>query len=179
MKIAENLHHWDCTLFHQIFTLNGKWLADRLFIFITKSADGYLYVFIGLMTAANPGLNTLTLLTSALLAFSIERPVYYLVKNNVKRIRPFEQLGVRNLIAPPDKFSFPSGHTSAAFLMVTLFSQIFPEISLLLYLWAFSVGFSRVYLVVHYPGDVAMGAILGICSAAMGVWLAIIFQSLV
>lgn len=63
--------------------------------------------------------------------------------------------------------SFPSGHTSAAFVIATALSIAFPKryVIVFSFLWAFATGYSRMYLGVHYPSDVIAGAIVGIGSA--------------
>ena len=57
--------------------------------------------------------------------------------------------------------SFPSGHTSAAFLMVTLLVLFYGPIFAIFYLWAGSVALSRLVLGVHFPTDVLVGSLLG------------------
>jgi membrane-associated phospholipid phosphatase len=63
--------------------------------------------------------------------------------------------------------SFPSGHTSLAFATATSLSLKYPKWYVIApsYLWASSVGYSRMNLGVHYPSDVLAGAILGAGSA--------------
>jgi undecaprenyl-diphosphatase len=70
-----------------------------------------------------------------------------------------------SIITPSDQFSFPSGHTSAAFMVATLLAYFFPALSVFLYGWATLVGCSRVMLGVHFPTDILVGAILGISVA--------------
>jgi len=111
------------------------------------------------------GINSL-LLQTVLLSFLIERPVYFVLKNSLKRNRPQAALiNFRSIITPSDKFSFPSGHTSAAFMMATLLSYYFPPLIIPLYCWATLVGCSRVVLGVHFPTDILVGIILGISTA--------------
>lgn len=70
--------------------------------------------------------------------------------------------------------SFPSGHTSQTFFMATLFVRHFQVsigVSLALYFVAALVGFTRIYIGVHYPRDVLAGAILGSVWGILGVFV--------
>ncbi|MEY9964207.1 membrane-associated phospholipid phosphatase [Streptacidiphilus sp. MAP12-16] len=89
-------------------------------------------------------------------------------KRLVRRPRPDRT----SLVVPgrhvpmPQSASFPSGHTASAVAFATAVGTALPATSLPLGLLACAVGYSRVHTGVHYPGDVAAGAVLGIASAA-------------
>ncbi|MES1221613.1 MAG: phosphatase PAP2 family protein [Bacteroidota bacterium] len=96
------------------------------------------------------------------------------LKRAINRKRPGEEYPAiifpyRNLRGK----SFPSGHTSLAFATATSLSIQLRKWYVVVpaYLWAGSVGYSRMYLGVHYPSDVLAGAALGIGSAWLAHWL--------
>lgn len=69
--------------------------------------------------------------------------------------------------------SFPSGHTTAAFAsMVPVFLLGNKRVSWLALVFAFLMGVSRIYLVVHFPSDVLGGLIVGTLAGIAGVWIA-------
>ena len=170
--INNSVQHFDVALILYISKFNGRRLIDRIFYIVSKAGDGYLYILIGMALAFNIIPNAYPVLFSGLLAFAIELPVYSIVKKRVKRERPFEQIeNLKKLIMPPDKYSFPSGHTAAAFVMATIFTVHLNSIGPELFILASLIGFSRVYLRVHYPSDILAGAFLGTISANLSIWL--------
>ena len=85
-----------------------------------------------------------------------------IIKNIVARERPcWIDTSINLLIANPKDYSFPSGHTLAAFetaVTIYLFNKKYGIPSIIL---AILIGISRLYLFVHFPTDVLGGAILG------------------
>lgn len=96
------------------------------------------------------------------------------VKNIVKRPRPVQSWPTD---IHPENYhpgtSFPSGHTTLAFSAATALSLTRKQwyITVPIYSWAGSVGYSRMYLGRHYPTDVLGGIVVGICSGLLGHWV--------
>ena len=92
-----------------------------------------------------------------------------ILKPLVARIRPFDvNTAVQLLISPPKDFSFPSGHTGAAFAAASALFFSKNRLWIPSLVLAILIAFSRLYLYVHYPTDVLGGILLGILSGWLG-----------
>jgi len=88
--------------------------------------------------------------------------LYKYLKSRLVRERPYISLaGIVAGTPPLDRYSFPSGHTLHAVSLTILASAGFPELAWLLAPFAALVAASRVILGLHYPTDVAAGALIG------------------
>lgn len=170
--MAQFFLKWDSRMLKIVTGRMRKSAITRIMQWISRSADGQIYpAVVAIFTVLQA--DRRKAFVACALGFAIELAVYKLIKQAVKRPRPFQALaGVANLIAPPDAFSFPSGHTAGAFVLTTIIGFSYPLALLPLGLWAAVVGLSRIYLCVHYPTDVFAGAWLGILSAKAGLFLA-------
>ncbi|MFV8346137.1 phosphatase PAP2 family protein [Flavobacterium sp. ZB4P13] len=89
------------------------------------------------------------------------------LKHTMKRDRPFETYPDIDQATSAVESSFPSGHTSLAFATATSLSIAYPKWYVIApsFVWAGTVGYSRMHLGVHYSSDVFAGAIIGSGSA--------------
>jgi membrane-associated phospholipid phosphatase len=86
----------------------------------------------------------------------------YLVNTGLKAVLRRQRPALEDLpalIATPTKLSFPSAHSSSSFAAARAFGTLVPARTL--YAVAVPMAASRVYLGVHYPSDIAVGALLG------------------
>lgn len=129
---------------------------------------GLLYVFGG-----EKGKNVAIVALAALLVSNV---IVYLLKFIIAEPRPFIALpNVDLLVSESEPFSFPSGHTASSFAATVVIGLkykfnlkgknhrlIYPLLT-----FAGVIGFSRIYIGVHYPLDVVFGALIGILSALL------------
>ena len=165
MKLLYSIHKYDVFMFTWLINTRMHSALTKVSRYLSKTGDGQLYLVVTGALFWHEGIKS-PCLQAVLLAFLIERPVYFVLKNGLKRNRPEAALiNFRSIITPSDQFSFPSGHTSAAFMMATLLGYYFPPLIVPLYCWATLVGCSRVVLGVHFPTDILVGVLLGISTA--------------
>ena len=87
-----------------------------------------------------------------------------ILKNLVGRARPYEMIqDLLPLIAKPADYAFPSGHTASSFAAAgVLYRKLSKRFGVPALILATLIGFSRLYLGVHYPSDVLCGIISGV-----------------
>ena len=101
----------------------------------------------------------------SLITLIVSHVIVQLIKRFVRRPRPSVGEAWVSLVHDPDRFSFPSGHSAAAMSVAMAYGIAFPSYAGFLGAAAMLVGASRVFLGVHYPGDVVVGQLLGIATA--------------
>jgi undecaprenyl-diphosphatase len=112
-------------------------------------------------------------LFAGIVSYSIQMPVYLLIKYTVRRPRPHLPFSnVRYKLAKLDPYSFPSGHAASAFLMANLTGHFYPAWAVPLFVAASIICVSRIYKGLHYPADVAAGSVIGTASARLGLMIA-------
>ncbi|WP_040948941.1 phosphatase PAP2 family protein [Gorillibacterium massiliense] len=85
-----------------------------------------------------------------------------IAKRSMPRLRPHQVFPFVNTQRRPlQDSSFPSGHTTAAFAMMTPWMHALPAFVPILLPIAVGVGLSRIYFGLHFPSDCVAGALLG------------------
>lgn len=129
---------------------------------VSRLGDGPFYAVLALLLWFFGDAAAEHLVLALALGFAVELPLYLFLKRAIQRPRPADaQAALNAFIKPSDRFSFPSGHTAAAFMVAVLVSAWYPVMAPMLFSVALAIGASRVLLGVHYPSDIAAGALLG------------------
>lgn len=144
--------------------------ADKFFQFVSNS-ESYLVVLIPAgMGATGLIKHDDKLLRNAIVAIGatvVNSSITVALKYTINRERPFVTYPDIKQKSRAGSPSFPSGHTSSAFALATSLSLSYPKWYIIVptFTWAGTVGYSRMYLGVHYPSDVLAAAIIGAGSA--------------
>jgi undecaprenyl-diphosphatase len=134
----------------------------RFFRTVSWLGDGWIWyaATLSLPVALGPGGMAASLHVAATGALGLL--AYKLIKNHAVRERPYiTHSAIECASAPLDRYSFPSGHTLHAVCFTIMIASYVPEWTGALAALALAIALSRVVLGLHYPTDVAAGALLG------------------
>lgn len=107
---------------------------------------------------------------AATVSFFVASGLNALLKDIVARARPPEAIGFDPLVSVPGSPSFPSGHAMTAFATAAAVAVLAPRLRWPVLALAALIGFSRVYLGVHFWLDVLVGSIFGLVIGAAFAW---------
>ncbi len=131
-------------------------------VFATRGGDGWLWCLLGLLVLLYAGPEGLVALAAAALATGTGIALFVYLKRKARRKRPCHvEPHCWSKILPPDRFSFPSGHSITAFAVTLPIGLFYPPLMAGLLFCAFSVAMSRILLGLHYLSDVVAGSAIG------------------
>jgi undecaprenyl-diphosphatase len=164
-RAAHFVHHItlrEVLLMRRLCDLRRFPLLTTLFVAASRLGDGTLWWGSGLLLLALGDGGMRWAVAGAALAHGLATALFTALKRLIGRPRPFESwCDLPCLLAPPDRFSFPSGHTMNAFAACANYALLIPGSELVFLPAAVLIGISRVFLGCHYPTDVLVGALLG------------------
>ena len=148
---------------------------DGVMKFVSKLGDhGMIWIVIGVLFLLMGFWKKVWFRNGFLLLFSLLADLILcnkLLKPLLDRTRPYYVLDYEPLIPPVGDASFPSGHTAVSFAAATAIYAINKKWGIAAYAFAVLMGFSRLYLGVHFPLDVLGGAVVGTVAAKIVIGL--------
>ena len=165
-KVVGWLHEQECSVFKFLnLTCHSRYLTNFMgAITHLGGARATIISTLVLLTFLPFPLKMLAIHSAIALTLS-HLPVHF-IKKHYPRNRPYLAIPeTKMLVCPLKDHSFPSGHTTAIFSVVSPFLLVVPSLALPLLAIATTVGISRIYLGHHYPSDVLVGALLGMGSS--------------
>lgn len=178
MEMIEWLLHLDGQILHWIQELRTDWLT-AFFTTVTHLGDGgalWILAGVALLIPKKTRRAGIAVLAALLVTFIV---VNLILKPVIARTRPYEVIeGLRLLVSPAHDYSFPSGHSSSSMAAAVAMAGTLPR-RMRVIGWcavglAVLICISRLYIGIHYPSDVLVGAVIG--AAAGGVSLRICSQ---
>lgn len=145
-------------------------VGDAVMCFITKLGNaGMIWIVLAVILLLIPKTRKTGIIILAALCIDLV-VCNGILKNLFARIRPCDvNTQIQLLIARPDDFSFPSGHTAASFAAVAaLYFSGERKLWKPALVLACLIAFSRLYLYVHYPTDILGGILVGIAAGYIG-----------
>ena len=160
--------NFDQQLFLLINSLNSPFCDQLMHIISGKLIWVPLYVAILIYLGVTYKRKFLIMLIFIIIAAIMADQISVMIKNLVQRPRPCHEPALAGLIhlfngECGGSFGFVSSHATNSF-NVALVSLLFIRrrwFTIIIIVWALVIGYSRIYLGVHYPGDVICGSVLG------------------
>lgn len=171
--ILSGILNQNINLFYMINGMDNT-VFDLIMPLITNFGSIIAWVVICGLLFVFGGVKGKKIAVLGLIALFVSNAIVYLLKFIIAEPRPFLTLpNVDLLVNENGSYSFPSGHTASSFAAAVVIGLKYKfnfrgkSYGLIYPLLAFAgvIGFSRIYIGVHYPLDVAFGALLGILSA--------------
>lgn len=169
--MIEQLKQWDTDLFLFLNGLHNDFWDVIMYYSSEKLTWIPLYIFILYLTIKYFKWKSIVILvTIALLITISDQLSVHAFKNVFMRLRPCHEPSLAGLVhivynKCGGQFGFVSSHAINHFALAAFLSVIFSKkiryFSIILLFWAFWVSYSRIYLGVHYPGDVLFGGLIG------------------
>lgn len=172
--MSEWFHTLDFSLYKSVlYSAHPDWLNKGM-LYVTDPKNFFLAI--GVAAAflwVRYGMQGRLLVVSSLVGIAVSDPLTSrILKEIFQRTRPCHLVDPSRLLAGcSDSFSFPSTHAVNIFSEATIMALVYPAAAPYAYLFAVLVGYSRVYIGVHYPFDVMGGAGIGIALGASIVWI--------
>ena len=180
MTVAQTVWGHIQTNDHRLMRKIHRWKAPRWFrilmIMMTRLGDGWLWYSIGLILLVFGGSQRFLAIGAAATAAAIGIFLFRSLKHASRRKRPCEiEPHCWSSILPPDKYSFPSGHSITAFAIAMSVGLFYPDLQAVLVVVALLIASSRIILGMHFLSDVLAGSIIGIL---LGTWTYHMFAAL-
>jgi undecaprenyl-diphosphatase len=165
---------------HRLMRRVHRWRAPRWFrilmIVATRGGDGWFWYALAAILLFYGGPHRFAAVGSGVAAAFVGIVLFRALKHSSRRKRPCEiEPHCWASILPPDKYSFPSGHSITAFAIAFSIGLFYPQLQGCLLVIAFLIAGSRIILGMHFLSDVLAGSVIG---AGLGVASFYIFGAL-
>jgi undecaprenyl-diphosphatase len=171
MTVTKAVWHQIQSNDHRLMRRVHRWRAPRWFrilmISATRGGDGWLWYALGVIILLYGGPHRFAAIGAGTFAAAAGIFLFRTLKHASRRKRPCEiEPHCWASMLPPDKYSFPSGHSITAFAVAMSIGLFYPQLQGCLLAVAFLIAGSRIILGMHFFSDVLAGSAIGVILGA-------------